>query len=173
MIPIKIYCGCGQKYAFDVHPLGGRMPGPVWCPICRKDGTEEANRIIAQALRAQTQVLTPPSVAEALASVQTEVSPVLLETLKTVVVQEIAQQRRELLAAQQAAAAGLNQLARRLEMVQMPLLQRLAAYEQRIAELEAELAWQSQENRELLKLKIDLLRQRLATERGIRPTDFN
>jgi len=149
------------------------MPGPVWCPVCRKDGTEEANRIISYALRCRTQVMPPPSVVDALASVQTEVPAALLETLKTAVVQELAQQRRELLAAQQAAAAGLNQLARRLETVQTPLLQRLAVYEQRIAELESELAWQSQENRELLKLKIDMLRQRLATERSIRPPDFN
>jgi len=24
-LPIKIQCGCGQKYAFDVEPVNGRM----------------------------------------------------------------------------------------------------------------------------------------------------
>ena len=30
MIPIKIQCGCRQKYAFDVEPVGGRIAiGPA------------------------------------------------------------------------------------------------------------------------------------------------
>lgn len=48
MIPIKIQCGCGQKYAFDVEPVNGRMPAPVACPICGADGTAAANQVIAQ-----------------------------------------------------------------------------------------------------------------------------
>jgi hypothetical protein len=60
-----------------------------------------------------------------------------------------------------------------LEEVQTPLLERLHAYEQRISELEASLAGQSQENRELLKLKIDLLREQLAAERGASRLNFN
>src|SRR5215831_15332778 len=49
-IPVKIICACGQKYAFEVYPRDGRMPAPVCCPICRRDGTDEANRIIASLL---------------------------------------------------------------------------------------------------------------------------
>jgi uncharacterized sodium:solute symporter family permease YidK len=47
MIPIKIQCGCGQRYAFDIEPLCGRMPGRVVCPVCGLDGTRVANEIIA------------------------------------------------------------------------------------------------------------------------------
>ena len=47
MIPIKIQCGCGQRYAFDVEPVDGVMPSPVACPICGADGTTAANEIIA------------------------------------------------------------------------------------------------------------------------------
>jgi hypothetical protein len=47
-IPIKILCGCGQKYAFDVEPIGGRMPGPVKCPICGADGTSTANTLLSE-----------------------------------------------------------------------------------------------------------------------------
>jgi len=47
-IPIKIFCVCGQKYAFEVHPREGRMPVPVACPVCKRDGTDEANRIISK-----------------------------------------------------------------------------------------------------------------------------
>jgi hypothetical protein len=47
MIPIKIQCGCGQRYAFDIDPFCGRMPFPVACPVCGADGTVAANEVIA------------------------------------------------------------------------------------------------------------------------------
>jgi len=49
MIPVKIQCGCGQRYAFDVEPVNGRMPVPVACPTCGADGTAAANECIARA----------------------------------------------------------------------------------------------------------------------------
>ena len=164
MIPVKIYCVCGQKYAFEVHPVNGAMPVPVNCPVCRRDGTEQANQIIARILNGQTQPLPPPSVNTLLNSVQSSLAPHLVDALKNAIVQELAAQRRELLAAQQTAAAELTELARRLEAVQTPLLERLHAYEQRVTELEKELADQTKENRELLKLKIEMLREKIKTE---------
>jgi hypothetical protein len=164
-IPIKIFCVCGQKYAFEVRPEQGRMPVPVACPACRRDGTEEANHILAKILNGKTQPLPPPSVNTLLNTVQSSLAPHLVDALKNAVVQELAAQRRELLAAQQAATAELTELAGRLESVQAPLLERLRAYEQRVGELEAELDGQSKENRELLKLKIDQLRERIEAER--------
>ncbi len=53
MVPVKIQCGCGQRYAFDVEPINGLMPSPVACPVCGVDGTAAANQIIAQVLAAQ------------------------------------------------------------------------------------------------------------------------
>ena len=47
MIPVKILCGCGQKYAFEVEPVNGQMPTAVACPACGADGTAAANQIIA------------------------------------------------------------------------------------------------------------------------------
>lgn len=47
MIPVKIQCGCGQRYAFDIEPLCGRMPSSVTCPVCGADGTGAANEVIA------------------------------------------------------------------------------------------------------------------------------
>ena len=47
MIPIKIQCGCGQRYAFDIEPFYGRMPFSVACPVCGADGTSAANEVIA------------------------------------------------------------------------------------------------------------------------------
>ena len=173
MIPIKIFCGCGQKYAFEVEPVHGAMPVPVNCPVCRRDGTEEANRIIAKILNGRTQPLPPPAINTLLNSVQSSLAPHLVDALKSAVVQELAAQRRELLTGQQAAAAELAELARRLEAVQTPLLERLRAYEQRIGELEKHLADQSQENRELLKLKIEMLREKIAVERAGSRVKFN
>jgi uncharacterized sodium:solute symporter family permease YidK len=47
MIPVKIQCGCGQRYLFEVEPVCGRMPGRVVCPVCGQDGTRAADEIIA------------------------------------------------------------------------------------------------------------------------------
>jgi hypothetical protein len=50
MIPIKIQCECGQRYAFDVEPTNGRMPSLISCPTCGADGTTAANMVLAQKL---------------------------------------------------------------------------------------------------------------------------
>jgi hypothetical protein len=174
MVPIKIICHCGQKYAFDVQPVDGRMPVAVNCPVCGRDGTLAANESIRKMLHGRTQPLPPPTVAAVLQAAQSSLESHLVEALKDAVVQELASQRRELLAGQQQAAAELTELARRLEAVQTPMLERLRAYEARIGELERDLADQSKENRELLKLKIDLLREKIETERtASRIVNFN
>jgi hypothetical protein len=58
MIPIKLQCGCGQKYAFEVEPANNQMPSAIVCPVCGTDGTAAANQVIAQTLAA-----SPPPVA--------------------------------------------------------------------------------------------------------------
>ena len=63
MIAIKVQCGCGQRYAFDIEPVNGRMPSPVACPVCGADGTAAANAVIAQTLAARPSVV--PAVAPA------------------------------------------------------------------------------------------------------------
>jgi hypothetical protein len=50
LIPLKIQCPCGQKFAFDIIPLNDRMPHAVACPACGADGTEHANASLAQKL---------------------------------------------------------------------------------------------------------------------------
>ena len=61
MIPIKIQCGCGQRYAFEVEAAGGRMPYTVACPICGVDGTGAANDYLAQAIAPAPAVPLPVS----------------------------------------------------------------------------------------------------------------
>jgi hypothetical protein len=53
MLPVKIQCSCGQRYAFDIEPVCGRMPGRVACPVCGTDGTRVAKEIIAFNLAAE------------------------------------------------------------------------------------------------------------------------
>jgi septal ring factor EnvC (AmiA/AmiB activator) len=169
MIPVKIICACGQKYAFDVEPVGGKMPVPVFCPSCAREGTRDAEQFIAKVLNAKTQPLPPPAVNTLVNSAA--LAPHFAQALKDAVVQELAAQRRELLRGQQEAAAELTELARRLEQVQTPMFERLRAYEQRISELEKELGEQTKENRELLKLKIEMTRRQLESVRN--RIDFN
>lgn len=53
MVPVKIQCGCGQRYAFEIEPLRGRIPQSVTCPVCGTDGTSAANEVIAFTLAAE------------------------------------------------------------------------------------------------------------------------
>jgi hypothetical protein len=198
-VPVKIVCSCGQKYAFDVYPLNGRMPSSIRCPVCGVDGTATANEAIAHALQA---VAPPPSLAHltlrprSLASppptgatngeveawrqraleaerraeqvqavAQASLAPHLVQVLKETVVQELATQRRELLKAQEEAAMEIASIIHRLDAVQAPMQERLRAYEARIQEMEKELTALNEENRELLKLKIDMIRRQLEVER--------
>ncbi len=59
-IPVKIFCVCGQKYAFEIEPLNGRMPFAVECPACGEDGTPQANQFITRLLNSTTQLLPTP-----------------------------------------------------------------------------------------------------------------
>lgn len=62
MIPIKIQCGCGQKYAFDAETVDGKVTSPVACPACGADGTTAANAVVAlQAPSATTEAQARPA----------------------------------------------------------------------------------------------------------------
>jgi hypothetical protein len=227
MVAIKIICSCGQKYAFDVYPLNGRMPAPVQCPVCGMDGTVIANEAIARALGVQSApalnnpaarkgkkggwswwqqflagwhdsrriastgaagselpvptddvwrqraLLAELRAEQAQAAVGASLAPHLARALKEALVQELAVQRKELLQAQQIAAAEIAQLTHHLDELRVPIQERLRSYEMRIQELEKELAARNEENRELLKLKIDMLRHQLEVESTRNRMEFN
>jgi hypothetical protein len=97
----------------------------------------------------------------------------LSQWLSRVLTQRLLSQRRMLLDSQDNAASEMAALEARLEKVQAPLQVRLAAYEHRIAELEKELAVRGEENRELLKAKIEMMRKQLEAERGKNRVAFN
>ncbi len=78
MITIKIQCGCGQRYAFDVEPVNGRMVSSVACPSCGADGTSAANAIIAQTLPPEPAIAPEPPVRLHVAVPATPVQPASL-----------------------------------------------------------------------------------------------
>jgi len=96
-------------------------------------------------------------------------APDVAQVLREMVVQELASQRRELLLVHQAATEEIAALVRRLDELQAPRQERQHAYEARIRTLETELAIRTAENRELLKLKIELTHRQLETELAATP----
>jgi hypothetical protein len=104
--------------------------------------------------------------------IQTELAPQLAQVIKDALVQELAAQRHELLSAQQCAAAEIADLVRRLDRLQAPMHERLRIYETQIQQLEKELAARTEENRELLKMKIEMIRHQLESERARGRVDF-
>ena len=110
---------------------------------------------------------------QAQAVARANLAPHLAQVLKETVVQELAVQRRELLKAQEEATMEIAAMIHRLDSVQAPLQERLHSYEARIQELEKELTVLNDENRELLKLKIDMIRRQLEVERVHNRLEFN
>jgi hypothetical protein len=99
----------------------------------------------------------------------TELAPYLAQTLKEAVVQGLAAQRAELLHMQRLAASEIAELVHRLDQLQTPMQERLRTYQDRIQELQKELAVRTEENRELLKMKIEMMRQQIEAEQGQQP----
>ena len=81
------------------------------------------------------------------------------------IVRTLFSQRAQLLDAQQKAEAEMCELEQRLEQLHAPLQERIMAYEQRIADLERDLAAKGEENRELIGARINVARQHLSMER--------
>lgn len=88
------------------------------------------------------------------------------ESMKEKAVQKLLADRRESRAVQNYAAEELEDLERRLAALQYPIQERLAAYEKRIEELEVELSRKGAENRELVRAKIEMTKQRMALVRS-------
>ena len=96
-----------------------------------------------------------------------------LAQLKEKVVGSLVSQREQMLDTQQSAAVELAELEKRLNELHAPLQERLRAYETRIAELERALAAKGEENRELIRAKIEMMRRQLETERSRNHLQFN
>jgi hypothetical protein len=89
------------------------------------------------------------------------------------IVRRLFAQRGQLLATQHAATAQTTEIEQRLEKVQSDMQERFTAYEQRIEELEKELAAAEEQNRDLIRVKIAIAKQELEAERARRRIDLN
>ena len=89
-IPVKIFCSCGQKFAFEVQPVEGRMPFPIACPACGQDGTHQANQLIMRMLNGITQSLPSPGGGWPVNAASAGVTPQLVDAVKQAVVKELA-----------------------------------------------------------------------------------
>ncbi|HTR40475.1 MAG TPA: hypothetical protein VMH87_02505 [Pseudomonadales bacterium] len=114
----------------------------------------------------RTVPISVPAKLQRMEKPQPELAPYLAQTLKEAVVQGLAQQRAELLESQKLAAQEISELVHRLDQLQAPMQERLRAYQDRIQELQKELTQRTEENRELLKMKIEMMRRQLESERG-------
>lgn len=95
-----------------------------------------------------------------------ELMPYLARFLSHALVQRLFRQRTRLIQTQQIAAAQTVELEMRLTKIQSHMQQRFHFYEQRIAELEKDLAAAEEQNRELIRAKIVLAKQDLEFERA-------
>lgn len=104
---------------------------------------------------------------------QTELAPQLVQIVRQAFVQELAGQRHDLLVAQQTAATEVIRLVHRMDALQVAMQERLRTYEAQIQTLEAELTARTEENRQLIRLKIQMIRHQVETESGVKRIEFN
>jgi hypothetical protein len=110
----------------------------------------------------ETVVMPAAATAEPVAETRTHLVPHLVRLMREKLFQKLVSQQRDLLDTQTRAAADMADMEARLEKIQAPLQDRLRAYEQRIVELEKELAQKGEENRALIQLKIQMVRNQVA-----------
>jgi len=108
--------------------------------------------------------------AEALAAKQTQildekVGPELKQFAKEALVQGLYHQRNALIETQKRAQQALADLENRLAELNLPVHERIRAYEKRITELEKELESRDEEMRELTRATLLLVKQKLEKER--------
>ena len=94
--------------------------------------------------------------------------PHLALWFKSKLLRGLISERSYFLKVQQMAEAELAELDKRLAQLQAPLQERLRCYEQRIIELENELAIKGQQNQELIRAKIESTRKKLETAQRAR-----
>ncbi len=104
---------------------------------------------------------------------QTELAPQLVRAVQSAIVQELAGQRSHLLLTQQVAATEVIRLVHKMDELQVAMQERLQTYEAQIRELETELTARTEENRELIQLKIEMIRHQLEVETLRREARFN
>ena len=97
----------------------------------------------------------------------------LAHLLSNTLFQRLIGQRRTLLAAQSEASDQASLLEKQMDRLESGVQARLIAYQERIVELEKELAAAEEQNRDLIRAKISLAREELATEQQRNRIELN
>jgi hypothetical protein len=157
-----VMCGFVLALLTLVWLLARRSRPSPMLPL-RVSGNGGSGGLLTSGSHSET-ILVPAKFEEpASAEVHEPVGPHLARVLMNKLVRRLLLQRTSLLESQHLAAAEMAALESRLEKVNAPLQERLRAYEERILELEKELAQKGAENRELIRFKIQLVRTQLAS----------
>jgi len=125
---------------------------------------EETGAIVVSCPACDETIVVPqvmPGAAMPASNAREWLLPHIARLLKDKLVSKLLSHRSHLLDTQEKAAADVAELEERLAKLHAPLQDRLRAYEQRIYELEKELAQKGEENRELIKAKIQLTKEHL------------
>ena len=93
--------------------------------------------------------------------IRSGLTPHLARLMKDQLVWTLRAQRNEMVSAQDSAATLMTEMEQRLEQIQADFESRVGSYEERIAELEQELATRAEINRELIAARIDITRKAL------------
>ncbi len=104
---------------------------------------------------------------------QTDLSPQILQVVRQAFIHELSGQRRDLLMTQQIAASEVVTLVQRMDALQIALQDRLRVYEAKIQQLEADLIARKEENRQLIRLKIQMLRHQVDLEATPQRAELN
>jgi len=154
----------------------GTAAAIITCPSCDENiiiPTEAIENLAANAASWPRQELGEEDSEDARADLRARVMPHLAEWLKKKFVRRLVSERTQMLDAQESATAELAELERRLDELHAPLQERLHAYEKRIVELEQLLAAKGEENRELLRAKIQMTRKQLESARAQNRLEYN
>lgn len=146
-----------------------RSQGGEWSIVsAHLDGVQgaEAEQWRERALAAEAKA------AKATAMLRARMVPHLARWMMNELVQRLMHQRSVAQTSQQRAEQEVAELAERLEKLQAPLEERRRAYEQRIQQLEAQLAARDRQDHELIQARLDSTRRRLDSDRDDSPEPF-
>jgi hypothetical protein len=116
--------------------------------------------------------VTEPGAAPPAAQLRAAMVPHFAKWLANKMFRRLMWHRVYLIESQRQAEAELRELENRLIQMQVPLKERMQAYENRVAELEKQLTTAREEGRQLIRAQIATLQKKLDAERA-RQTDYN
>ena len=179
---IKFHClNCGQKLAVNDDGIGA----VISCTNCTERIVvppysitafflAEPTRTSSSTVAGGMELMRPAREREGVpAPVRTALIPHLARMMMNRLVQALFAQRESLIDTQAEATKRMADLEERIARAQVNVQTRFAAYENRIAELERQLAAAEEEKRDLMRVNFQLAKKALETENAPQPSRVN